>query len=304
MKIKTVDLFKVPEGIYIPYISGLLYRITSSIERKIIEKDASELRLNRHERSTKIIVSLTTFPARINSVEYAIRALFRQSVKPDRIVLWLAREQFPDFVPTISMKKMIDAGLEVKFCDDLRGHKKYFHSLLEQRENELIITYDDDLIYPEDSIEQLLKKHQQFPDCIICNRAQAIVEYRGQLQSYSTWKVLSNEGVKSPSSRLFPSTGSGTLYPYGSVNKEAFNVELMKQNALTADDLWMRFMSALNKTKIVKTRKYHRTFSTIEEFQGESLQEINCIGGENDRVVNRLSQNYSEALKEILGEQQ
>ena len=46
------------------------------------------------KRSPEVIVSLTSFPARINSVEKTIRTLLTQTLKPDRVILWLAEEQF------------------------------------------------------------------------------------------------------------------------------------------------------------------------------------------------------------------
>ena len=143
--------------------------------------------------------------------------------------------------------------------------------------------------------------HKKFPDCIVCNRAQFCTEENGGLGKYDTWTVYSSEGVKSPSTRLFPSTGGGTLYPYQSVDEEAFNDDVMRVTALTADDLWMRFMSAKKGTKVIKTRKAHRTFSTLEGSQTEGLQQENCIGGENDRALDRLSARYPDALAEILG---
>jgi hypothetical protein len=44
----------------------------------------------------KAIASLTSFPARINHTYISIECLLRQSVNPDRIILWLAEDQFPN----------------------------------------------------------------------------------------------------------------------------------------------------------------------------------------------------------------
>ena len=302
MKIKTLDFLKVPEGVRIPFLGGKIYNfITRKQRKKIINLPIENLTLNKEERKEKIIVSLTTFPARIGVVGYAIKSLFNQIIKPDRIILWLAEDQFKDVELPKLLTDLTSVGLEIKYCEDLRSHKKYHFALKAQKENELVITYDDDLIYPEDSIERLYKKHLEYPGCIVCNRAQVCNHVDGVLGKYNTWAVRSCIGVKSPSSFLFPSTGGGTLYPYGSVDEETFNVQAMKETAFTADDLWMRFMSARKGTMIIKTRKNHRTFSTLEGSQTEGLQTENCLGGENDRALERLSKKYPEALKEILG---
>ncbi len=301
MKIKTLDMFKVPEGKRIPYFSGLLYRTITKQQRKIITRlPIDNFCLNTKKREKKIVVSLTSFPARINVVGYAIKSLFNQTKKPDRIVLWLAEEQFKNVQMPNLLNELCKKGLEIKFCKDLGSHKKYYYALQEQKEDELVITYDDDIIYPENSIEMLYKKHLQFPKCIICNRAES-AEGQESFGEYKTWKIYSSEGVKEPSTRLFPSTGGGTLYPYGSVDAEAFNEGAMRETAYTADDLWMRFMSAKKGTRIVKTRKGNRTFATIQGSQIVGLQQENCLGGENDRAIERLSKKYPDVVAEILG---
>ena len=52
--------------------------------------------LNTEHREETYIVSITSFPARINEIWITIETLLRQSFKPDKIILWLGEEQFPD----------------------------------------------------------------------------------------------------------------------------------------------------------------------------------------------------------------
>lgn len=302
MNIKKLDFFKIPEGLRIPVVGGIIYSFISKREQQYI-KDLSISQLSLYEgrgRKEKIIVSITTFPARINVVQYSIKSLMHQTLPPDRIVLWLADNQFPSHKLPKELEELCQKGLEVRYVEDLKSHKKYFYALQEQTPNELVVTFDDDLIYPEDSLQRLYETHLRFPKCIVCNRAQLSVSESSKLLPYSCWKVLSEVGVKSPDSRLFPSTGGGTLYPFGCVNKEAFNIEHMKQNAFTADDLWVRFMSAMNHIDVIKTRKYHKTFSVIENSQAESLQVVNCLKNGNDEAVSKLSKCYPKALEYII----
>lgn len=301
LSLKMIDKLKIPEGIIIPRLGGLLYDLSSNFERKIV-RDLSlfELSLNSSPRDEKIIVSLTSFPERIETVGFAIISLFNQTVKPDRIVLWLAEDQFRDKVLPPHIAELRERGLEIYFCDDLRSHKKYHYILQSQMPEELVVTYDDDIIYPEDSIEKLIKYHHKFPQSIIANRAECCYNDAGKISSYSTWRVRDNSKVGLECTDLFPSTGGGTLYPYGSVNSEAFNVSVMKKNALYADDIWMRFMSALNHTTVVKTTRNNRPFSTIEKEQRYSLQVNNCLHGGNDMAIENLSKRYPQAVKNIL----
>lgn len=302
MKIKTLDFFKFPEGVRVPYIGGKWYYFLSKKECEYIKKlPISELSLNKESREKKIILSLTSFPSRIEVVGYVIKSLFNQTMKPDRIILWLADEQFPNKQLPDLLKDLCKKGLEIRYCKDLKSHKKYHYVLQEQREDELVITYDDDIIYPENSVEMLYKTHLNFPRCIVCNRAAEAFIENGRFVPYNKWKVYSSEGVNKASAHLFPSTGSGTLYPYGSINKEAFNTKNMMECAFSADDLWMRFMSALEGTKVIKTRKCHRTFSVLEDSQKESLQVENCLNNGNDLAMERLCEKYPEAVKNMFG---
>ena len=43
-----------------------------------------------------IIVSVTSHPARIREVVLAIRTVYRQTRQPDKVILWLGEEKFPN----------------------------------------------------------------------------------------------------------------------------------------------------------------------------------------------------------------
>lgn len=298
--IRFLDFFKIPEGMRVPILGGILYRVISFLQRKYIRSlKVDKVSLNTLPREETITVSLTSFPARIESVGYAILSLFHQTMKPDRIVLWLADGQFPEKKMPDLLNRLQEKGLEIRFCEDLRSHKKYHYALQEQRQNELVITYDDDIIYPENSIELLYKKHLQFKECIICNYAGECLQSGGVFAPFKRWKTYTDEGVKSPSMKIFPYTGGGVLYPLNSVNNEAFNVEKMKEIAFFADDLWMRYMSVLNDTKVVKTSKAHKPFSLVTAWQNESLAAVNCLQEGNDITLRNLNRSYPEVIKHI-----
>ena len=80
--------------------------------------------LNTKKRNETYIVSFTSFPARIEDIWITIETLLRQSFKPDKIILWLAEEQFPDKKLPESLIKLTERGLSIEYCEDLRSHKK------------------------------------------------------------------------------------------------------------------------------------------------------------------------------------
>jgi len=71
----------------------LLYRIYRKINyllRRIYVYTApNENALNRRERKTRIIVSLTSYPERFAHIHTALKSIMLQTVKPDKIIVWL-----------------------------------------------------------------------------------------------------------------------------------------------------------------------------------------------------------------------
>ena len=294
------EFLKIPEAIRIPVLGGILYRFFTKLDNKSIRKEKlPKNALNTEPRKEKVIVSLTSFPARIEYVHLAIKSLMLQTYKADRIILWLAEEQFPDKKLPQSLTDLCSYGLEIRFVENLYGHKKYFYILQEQKRNEVVITYDDDLIYPPNSIERVMKQHVKYPFSIICNRAQALAyDEKGEIKNPGRWDTISKEGVRKPSYKLCPSTGGGCLYPFNSLHMDSRNVDLVKEYALRGDDLWILFMATANNTSIVKTRKYHRSFSVILGTQTVQLATGNMLNNEYFGMLDKLIRRYpSEWLK-------
>ena len=274
----------------IPHIGGLRYYLDSYLENFYI-RQASIPQSGIYtgpKRQEQSIISLTSFPGRIEACCYAIKSLMIQTYQADKIVLWLSSEQFRATSLPEGMKPLIDAGLEIRYCDDLRSHKKYFYALQEQNVHELIITFDDDIIYEKDAIEKLINKHLQFPDAIVCNRGHHIRMNGDRLMPYNKWELLFEDGVDKPAMAVMPSTGAGCLYPYGCMPKSTFDLELIRQNAWTADDIWMRFNSINNHVKVVRTRKNVATLCNVADSQKEALRIQNDVQGENQKTVDRL----------------
>lgn len=281
----------------IPYWGGFRYKIECLCENLYIKLSSlPKTGINLYPHGVpKVIVSMTTYPARIDAAYYAIKSLMLQTHKADRIILWLARSQF-DKIPE-KLESLMDKGLEIRFCEDLKSHKKYFFALRQQLKNEVIITYDDDIIYERDSIAKLVNMHIKHPGCIICNRAQKINFNESEIKPYKTWAFFNKVKAGIPVLGMVPSTGNGCLYPYGVMPQSAFDIKTISENALTADDLWIAFNSINNKIPIVKTLDTIPTLVTVGKSQRASLTQINDIGGENQRTINRLLELFPKTLQ-------
>lgn len=296
------EKIKAYETMRLPIIGRWWYRLITAYDMRCIKRETIPKKpMNNKNRKEVVIASLTSFPARIGYVQYAIKSLMIQTYKPDRIVLSLSENQFPGRKLPDEIESLRNYGLEIYWTKDYYGHKKYKHLVEQQKENELVITFDDDIVYSPLCIERLVKKHQQYPGCLVCERAQAINVRNDKLYNPGRWDTISDVGVKVPSYSLNPSPGGGCLIPYGVFHEDATDEEKFTRLAYKNDDLWYMFMCANNHTKIIKTRKYHKTFSLIQGSQVVQMATENVQQCKNVEVMHELIKEYPDAWKRIAG---
>lgn len=205
------------------------------------------------EKNCKLIVSLTSFPKRINKVWLVIETLLRQTSKPDLIILWLSKKQFSslDVLPQ-KLLNMRSRGLRIILKeDDLRSHKKYYYTL-QEFPNDIMITVDDDIFYPPNMIEELIKWHQEFPNTVIARYGSKIKVSDKIIATYQEWELNFEQTI--PDFKVFFGSGGGTLFPPGSLPIETLNKEVFMNLCLYADDIWLNTMCRLHNVKIFRTR--------------------------------------------------
>lgn len=235
-----------------------------------------------------IVVSLTSFPARINVVYLAIRSLLNQTQKPKKIVLWLGEEFFPfgeDTLPN-SLLELKPLGLEIEFCKDLKAHTKYYYAFQEYPNN-LIVTVDDDIIYPNNILKILLETHQRYPNCVVANRVRYMEMEKNSFKPYRKWKVNRLPNNK-PSKRIFATGVSGVLYQPHLFLNSIFDVDGIRQTNCIGDDIWLKAAQVENNVSVVSTNSYLRKFIEIPESQKVSLFRKNVLESDNDRQINEV----------------
>ena len=247
------------------------------------------LGVNKDKREETYIVSLTSIPSRINDIWITIETILRQSFKPDKIILWLAEEQFPDRKLPDSLIRLQERGLTIDFCEDLRSHKKYYYSLIGFPESN-VITFDDDLYFPKDLLKNVVELHNAFPDMIATNRAHKITVRKGKINPYRRWKHDVTDTT--PSHLLVATGGAGTLYPPGAFQEETFNQELIKKLCFYADDLWLKMMELLNDRMVVTNKRYNKDLPSVGSTQNQKLVSFNVLSGGNDIQFNNLLSHF------------
>lgn len=115
----------------------------------------------------RVVGTLTSIPSRIENIEKTLASITNQSHKLDAIYLNIpyssSREDIPYTIP-----ESVNDHCHVIRCQDYGPITKIIGALLQERDPDtVIITFDDDQIYPEDLVSKLLSKHKQYPDMAI-----------------------------------------------------------------------------------------------------------------------------------------
>ncbi|EEH69379.1 MULTISPECIES: glycosyltransferase family protein [Acinetobacter] len=236
--------------------------------------------------SEDIVISLTSFPDRIDTLWLVVESLFDQTVKPSKVVLTLSLLQFngEKDLPE-SLLKQTKRGLEIIWTeDDLRSHKKYYYAM-QKYPSAKIITVDDDFYYSRNMLESLLSFHQKFPRAVICHLA---AKKNGC--NYKEWTNLLFK-FNGPSTDIMQYGGSGVLYPPNSLHKDAFDKEKIKELCPLADDIWLNCMTILNGREIVKT-DYEYYLMPLFVKSSVALKNINVGEDMNSKQIQRLNEVY------------
>ncbi|KAA6317060.1 hypothetical protein EZS27_032729, partial [termite gut metagenome] len=170
------------------------------------------------------------------------RSLLKQTCLPERIIIWLSEEEFPNKMNDIpsSLKSLIPYGLEIRFVpDNIRSHNKYFYCLKEFPDK-IVITVDDDLYYHTYTIERLLIMHKSFPYSVCANIIRKIAVANDAFLPYEKWKKILSMPL-SVSHEYMAMGYGGVLYPPSfPTDKRFFDRNIIKMKCLYADDLWLK----------------------------------------------------------------
>lgn len=279
-----------------------------SIDKNKIQKEIdnfSESGLNAEPREKKVIISLTSFPQRMYDIHFTIYSLLTQSTKPDMVILWLGEDKFPNREKDLpaNILKLMNNGLTVKFCRDIRSYTKLIPALHEFPE-EVIVTADDDIFYEKNWLERLYSEYQKNPNAIHCHRANGITLSNNEINSDKKW--ISPDKMKSSgmSFKHFLTGVGGVLYPPHSLYKDVLNEEKFMHCAPRHDDAWFWAMAVLNGTQvnIINNNINSLTYVNPErelQFNGETTLWASNKN-EGNSQISKIIENYPQITEKIL----
>lgn len=289
-----------------PFIkqSGLLYRKGIKAKHFVLSKLLCPYYKHSAQKKVvretpyefgKLFVSLTTYPARIKNSYYAICSILAQSIPPNKILLTLTEEEFPNKendVPT-EILSLRSKGLEIIWAEDnLKPHNKYFYAM-KKYPTATIITADDDILYPRHTIKKLLQCYKLYPKAISALCTNKIFFNSSTILPYSLAIHCYDSDIMNPRFDLAAEGFAGVLYPPNILPEEAFDKEQIKKCSPLADDLWLKAMELLKKIPVVCAAKYQDP-PMIHEVQRLGLFNQNSVQGQNDTQLEKIIMEYKD----------
>ena len=245
------------------------------------------------KRTIPVIVSLTSYEDRFDDLVISLYSLLNQTIKPDRIILWLSDELDGVNDLPYEITRFIKNGLEIRFVKDIKSYTKAYYAFKEFS-NAIIITADDDIYYPSNWLEKLYHSYIAHPMDIQVHRAHRIIYNKNEILDYEKWEKHANEETARFDNFL---TGvGGVLYPPKCFSTEVLRSDIFLKEAPYADDIWFWTMALVHNRKIRVVKNHIRTLACTNIFRqlnqnSKTLYSINSKG-ENDKQLANLMKFY------------
>ena len=143
------------------------------------------------------IISLTTISSRVDRVSQTIDCITRQTLKPHSINLYISEEPYllDQGIQRGNehLRRIADMGVNIYLTPNIGPYRKQYPLLQQLRGSNispetLIITLDDDVLYPVNALEQLVSA-ARMDDAVVAHRGREMVFDGGRLKSYCEFKA-------------------------------------------------------------------------------------------------------------------
>lgn len=253
--------------------------------------------------SAKIIVSLTSYPARIGTVAKTIETLLSQTRPADAVVLWLAPEQFPGGVADLpaELRALCGRGLTIDWYHNVRSYTKLIPAL-HKYPDDIIVTADDDILYAPDWLEQLVDSYNAHPNMISCHRAHRVKFCGNKIAPYGDWGWCVQ--YVAPSYNNFLTGVGGVIYPPHCMHRDVLDEGKFKSLAPLADDIWFWAMAVHNNIKINVINGPNWKTHCIPGTQDieTALRHTNVAGNRNDEQLAAVLAAYPAVAEKLARE--
>ena len=202
---------------------------------------AAQIAQKPHGLPAPLVVSVTSYPPRFKALEPTLQCLLTQTMRPDRVVLWLAPAD-QDSLPE-RIRALVSRGLEIRIAADTGSFKKLLPAL-EAFPDAFIVTVDDDFYYFPDWLERLVSAWDGSDKNVVGLQGYyAMLGLDGMLTPSATWRQYPPAATLS---WFMPIGEGGVLYPPGIMHADVQDADLAQRLAPQADDLWFYWMARRN----------------------------------------------------------
>ena len=206
----------------------------------------------------------------------SIQTILNQTRRPNLTVLYLAEEEFPrreDDLPK-NLLALCSERFEIRWTKNIRSYKKLIPALKDFPE-EIIITFDDDLIYHPELIERVFAGYKKYPTLINCHRINNIwLDETGEAEFAKNHFVPYDK----PTYLNKISSGLSCLFPPHSLHEDVLREDKFMTLAPTNDDIWFWLMGVLNGRRVNVVENNIDKLTYIQGTQDISLWHINNFG--------------------------
>ena len=254
-----------------------------------------------NKKNNRFYVTLTSFKERINLINKTLDILLTNTLRPKKIILNLSTEEFPnkelDLPPNILILLKKYTNFEIFWVKkNIKNFKKLIPTLNRLNLDDLVITVDDDILYPNNLFEQMIKCFNKYgrnnpvsfgsqtSDWII--NGKIISSHYGrativksnyfnnkiyEIYNYTT-KSLINKGIKCFDDILYTYSALLNGYSYRrckdySINRfvsksPKFNISISENNDMKINNQRLRYHNIIR--NYIK-RKYNMTIEELIE---------------------------------------
>jgi len=140
-------------------------------------------------QKNRIIISMTSYPKRINNVAISIKLLLtKQTIKPNEIHLWLSIEEFKNKEKDLPQQLLNIINENNNVFLHWVEKNTYVHKRHEifkyTNDSDYVFLIDDDVEYDQKLIETVLEKAKLYPNTIITYNKYTFHEYKGRAIIY------------------------------------------------------------------------------------------------------------------------
>ncbi|MBV2129161.1 hypothetical protein [Arsukibacterium indicum] len=249
------------------------------------------LKQSRHPLAGELIVNLTSYPPRFDTLHLTLKSLLLQHVSADKVVLWLYKpdyQQLPADVLALEQQ-----GLTIRLVEhDIKSYKKLIPAL-QHYPDAYHVTADDDIYYRNDWLAELLAGYQGGEREVVCLRAHYItLDDQNNIQPYRLWQAKTEQ--RGPDNRLFFTSGAGALFPPGALHPDTTDAEKFCRLSPHGDDIWLYWMATLNGCAIHRTGS-NKKLIVWKSSKAVTLWQLNKQPDSgNDFQINNMVQEYGQ----------